>query len=74
MVFHFCTFFLNKAVLVSYQVLHWHVEELCLASVARDAEEQAGIWEWWSWCSAFVKGKLCESIHQACWHLLTKVL
>lgn len=40
MVFHFCTFFLNKAVLVSYQVLHWHVEEQCLASVARDAAIQ----------------------------------
>lgn len=62
-------FFLNKAVLVSYQILHWHVEEQYLASVARDAsfpEEQAGIWGWWSWCSVFVKGKLWESIHYGC--------
>lgn len=32
--------FLNKAVLVSYQALHWHVEDQCLASVAKDETVQ----------------------------------
>lgn len=54
MVFHFCTSFLNKAVLVSYQAAHWQVEEQCLANDAGKLgnaaipEEQAGMWGWWS--------------------------